>query len=104
MVISRELKTLFVSSDSVIKQIPIQKICSKSYSNCVECVKDPHCGWNRETGECSAYSQYLIQDPKNEIEGICEASMNRKKIKLLILLLYVSLIVAIFLEACAKML
>jgi len=81
MVISRELKTLFVSSDSVIKQIPIQKICSKSYSNCVECVKDPHCGWNRETGECSAYSQYLIQDPKNEIEGICEASMNRKKIQ-----------------------
>ena len=47
MVISRELKTLFVSSDSVIKQIPIQKTCSKSYSNCVECVRDPHCGWNR---------------------------------------------------------
>ena len=80
MVISRELKTIFVTSDSQIKQIPIQKMCSKSYSNCVECVRDPHCGWNRETAECSAYSQYLIQDPKNEIEGICEASLNRKKI------------------------
>lgn len=81
MVISRELRMIYVTSDSLIKQIPIQGACQKSYSNCVECVKDPHCGWDRQNSQCLAYDKYLIQDPKSEIEGICEASLNRKKIK-----------------------
>ena len=80
MAISKELKTLYVTSDSTIKQISLRNTCSKSYSNCVECVRDPHCGWDREKGSCSAFSPHLIQDPMGEVEGICEASLNRQKI------------------------
>ena len=80
MEISRPLKTLIIATDSLIKQLPLTSTC-KTYSNCVECVQDPHCGWNREEGRCSAYTQYLIQDPRGDVEGICEASMNRKKVQ-----------------------
>lgn len=80
MVISRELRMLFVSSDSFIKAIGINEQCTTSYTNCLECVKDPHCGWNRQTGVCSAYAKHLLQDAKGEMPSICEASLNRQKI------------------------
>ena len=53
---------------------------SKSYSNCVECVRDPHCGWDREQGTCQGFQSHLLQDPMGEVDGICEASLNRQKI------------------------
>jgi hypothetical protein len=81
MVISRELKMLYVSSDSSIQQIDIRNRCIVGHSNCVECVRDPHCGWNRELGKCSHFAPHLIQDPQGEIEGVCEASLNRQKVE-----------------------
>ena len=61
MAISKKYKTLYVTSDSLIKQIPLKSTCSKSYSNCVECVRDPHCGWDREKGTCLGFDSHLLQ-------------------------------------------
>ena len=61
MAISKKYKTLYVTSDSLIKQIPLKSTCSKSYSNCVECVRDPHCGWDREQGTCQGFDSHLLQ-------------------------------------------
>ncbi len=80
MTISRELKTLYVTSDWSIKAIPLASTCRTSYTNCVQCVRDPHCGWNREHGLCSAFAPHLIQDPKGLVPGVCETSLNRQKI------------------------
>jgi hypothetical protein len=80
MALSRKSKMLIVTSDYGIKQIPVADICSKQYKNCVQCVHDPYCGWNRETGQCDIANPYLLQDPQGLAEGICEASLPRQKI------------------------
>ena len=60
---------LIVSSDYGIKQVPTEENCKKQYKNCVQCVHDPYCGWNRETGECDTFNPYLLQDPQGVAEG-----------------------------------
>merc|ERR1712203_482749 len=55
-------------------------LCTTRYKNCVQCVHDPYCGWNREKGECQKANSYLLQDPQGVAEGICEASLPVKKI------------------------
>ena len=83
MALSTKSKMLIVTSDYGIKQVPIQTLCSKRYQNCVQCVHDPYCGWNREEGICQDMTDtntYLLQDPQGVAEGICEASLPIKKI------------------------
>jgi len=80
MALSKKSKMLIVSTDYGIKQVPTEDNCKKQYQNCVQCVHDPYCGWNRETGECDTANPYLLQDPQGVAEGICEVSLPRKKI------------------------
>lgn len=74
MALSPKSEMLILTSDYGLKQVPI-KDCSRRYKNCVQCVHDPHCGWNREAGLCQDHSQYLLQDPQGVAEGICQASL-----------------------------
>ena len=80
MVLSRKSKMLIITTDYGVKQIPTEGNCKKQYKNCVQCVHDPYCGWNRETGHCDIANPYLLQDPQGVAEGICEASLPQKKI------------------------
>jgi len=80
MALSRKSKMLIVTSDYGIKQLPTEGLCTTRYKNCVQCVHDPYCGWNREKGECQKANSYLLQDPQGVAEGICEASLPVKKI------------------------
>ena len=61
MALSRKSKMLIVTSDYGIKQLPTEGLCSTRYKNCVQCVHDPYCGWNREKGECQTANSYLLQ-------------------------------------------
>ncbi len=82
MALSRQSGTLIVTSDYGIKQINLKNLCSMRYKNCVQCVHDPYCGWNRQLGACEAAnsSPYLLKDPQGIAEGICEASLPIQKI------------------------
>ena len=80
MALSSKSRSLIVATDASIKQVSLTEICSKQYKNCVQCVHDPYCGWDRERGECQPSNPYLLQAPQGEAEGICEASMPRPKI------------------------
>ena len=80
MVISQKSGVLIATSDYVIKSINLKSLCSR-YKNCVQCVHDPYCGWNRENGECAEAHPYLLQDPQGVAEGICQASLPIKKLK-----------------------
>ena len=61
MALSRKSKMLIVTSDYGIKQLPTEGLCTTRYKNCVQCVHDPYCGWNREKGECQKANSYLLQ-------------------------------------------
>merc|ERR1712038_2072003 len=80
MALSRQSKMLIVTSDYGIKQVPTEGLCQKRYRNCVQCVHDPYCGWNREKGLCDLANPYLLSDPQGVAEGICQASLPIKKI------------------------
>ena len=80
MALSKRSKMLIVTSDYGIKQVPTEGLCQKRYQNCVQCVHDPYCGWNREKGQCEPANSYLLQDPQGVAEGICEASLPIQKI------------------------
>jgi hypothetical protein len=55
-------------------------LCSVRYNNCVQCMRDPYCGWNRESGQCQSYRLGLLQDPAGTVSGLCDASTPRRKI------------------------
>lgn len=61
MVISPKHKSLYVSSDSHIRQIDLYS-CRSRYDTCVRCTRDPYCGWDRTHNECksSASSQGYV--------------------------------------------
>ena len=80
--ISRENKMMYVASDSSVRQYRLFSQCTERHKNCVQCAADPYCGWNREQGVCQSASDvtaHLLQDPTGHAEGICEASIARKK-------------------------
>ncbi|UYV72337.1 Sema-2a, partial [Cordylochernes scorpioides] len=56
MEISTKFKSLYVSSDSVLRQVDLL-MCRGRYANCLRCIQDPYCGWDRERGECKPYSK-----------------------------------------------
>lgn len=55
MEISQRHKSLYVSSDSQVKQINLLN-CKQRHDNCVQCVRDPYCGWDRKHLECRHFS------------------------------------------------
>lgn len=72
--ISKEYKSLYVSSDSNVRQVKFV-MCKHRYNNCLQCVHDPYCGWDREASSCKAYVPGLLQDVSNEIANICDRSV-----------------------------
>lgn len=55
MVISPRHKSLYVSSDSHIRQIDLFS-CKLRYESCIRCTRDPYCGWDRSHNECKPSS------------------------------------------------
>lgn len=54
MGISSKHKSLYVSSDERIRQIPLD-MCKGRYNNCLRCIRDPYCGWDKSLSECRPY-------------------------------------------------
>lgn len=74
MEISKEHKALYVASDHRIKQIDLV-MCTRRYDNCLRCVHDPYCGWDKDTNTCKPYEPgwvycfIVIRSSKNDIES-----------------------------------
>lgn len=64
MEISQSRKSLYVATDHRIKQIDLA-MCNRRYDNCFRCVKDPYCGWDKDTGTCKPYELGLLQVRSN---------------------------------------
>lgn len=60
MELSQARKFLYVATDHRIKQIDLA-MCNRRYDNCFRCVKDPYCGWDKETNTCKPYELGLLQ-------------------------------------------
>ena len=54
MEISTQHKSLYVASDSVVRQFDLL-MCKGRYENCVRCIQDPYCGWDKNHAECKPY-------------------------------------------------
>lgn len=55
MEISGTHNSLYVASDYRIKQVDLA-VCGRRYDSCVRCVRDPYCGWDRDTNTCKTYT------------------------------------------------
>lgn len=55
MVISPRHNSLYVSSDSHIRQIDLFS-CKSRYESCIRCTRDPYCGWDRSHSECKPFT------------------------------------------------
>lgn len=53
--VSSRHKSLYVASDSVIRQFDLLS-CKSRHETCVRCTRDPYCGWDRSHGDCKPYS------------------------------------------------
>jgi hypothetical protein len=60
MEISQKRRSLYVATDHRIKQIDLS-MCNRRYDNCFRCVRDPYCGWDRESNTCKSYELGLLQ-------------------------------------------
>ena len=79
MKISRQNRALYVSSDRAVKQISLE-MCGARYENCLQCARDPYCGWDGEAALCRPRHFSLLQDPAAEAKGICEMSTPERKV------------------------
>ncbi|XP_044576456.1 semaphorin-2A isoform X1 [Cotesia glomerata] len=79
MEISKEHKALYVASDHRIKQIDLV-MCSRRYDNCLRCVHDPYCGWDKDTNACKPYAPGLLQDVSNSTADVCDSSVGKRKL------------------------
>lgn len=79
MEISPSKRSLFVATDHRVKQIELA-MCNRRYDNCYRCVKDPYCGWDKESNACRPFELGLLQDVGNETNDICDTSILKKKI------------------------
>lgn len=55
MEISPRHKSLYVASDSLVRQINLLN-CKQRHESCMQCVRDPYCGWDRKHLECRHFS------------------------------------------------
>ncbi|XP_048526346.1 semaphorin-2A isoform X1 [Dendroctonus ponderosae] len=78
MEISKEHKALYVASDNRVKQVDLV-MCNRRYDNCLRCVHDPYCGWDKESNVCKPYSPGLLQDVSNSTIDVCDSSVIKKK-------------------------
>lgn len=60
MQISQTRKSLYVATDQRVKQIDLA-MCNRRYDNCFRCVRDPYCGWDKESNTCRPYELDLLQ-------------------------------------------
>lgn len=60
MQISQSRKSLYVATDNRVKQIDLA-MCNRRYDSCFRCVKDPYCGWDKDTNVCRPYELGLLQ-------------------------------------------
>ena len=51
MELSRARRQLYVTSDSAVRQIDLG-LCTARYDTCLQCSRDPSCGWDRDAGVC----------------------------------------------------
>lgn len=72
-------KSLYVASDYRVRQVTLV-MCAKRYDNCLRCVHDPYCGWDKDTGTCRPYAPGLLQDVSNSSLSICDSSVVKKKL------------------------
>ncbi|XP_023225739.1 semaphorin-2A-like isoform X3 [Centruroides sculpturatus] len=77
MEISNKHKSLYVASDSVLRQFDLI-MCKGRYENCLRCIQDPYCGWDKERGECKKFVTGLLQDVTNATPGICDNFVKNK--------------------------
>lgn len=49
--ISTRHKSLYVASESQVKQISLLN-CKQRHDNCLQCIRDPYCGWDKDKQEC----------------------------------------------------
>ncbi|XP_026463274.1 semaphorin-2A isoform X2 [Ctenocephalides felis] len=78
MEISRKHKALYVASDHRVKQVDLV-MCNRRYDNCLRCVHDPYCGWDKDSNSCRPYVPGLLQDVSNSTSDVCDSSVVRKK-------------------------
>ena len=78
MEISHQHKALYVASDHRVRQIDLV-MCNKRYDNCLRCVHDPYCGWDKDSNSCRSYVPGLLQDVSNSSISICDSSVVKKK-------------------------
>ncbi|XP_030758348.1 semaphorin-2A isoform X2 [Sitophilus oryzae] len=78
MAISKDHKALYVASDYRVKQVDLV-MCNRRYDNCLRCVHDPYCGWDKDTNVCKPYSPGLLQDVSNSTIDVCDSSVVKKK-------------------------
>ncbi|XP_019865782.1 semaphorin-2A [Aethina tumida] len=78
MEISKEHKALYVASDHRVKQVDLV-MCNRRYDNCLRCVHDPYCGWDKDSNVCKPYSPGLLQDVSNSTIDVCDSSVVKKK-------------------------
>ena len=69
--ISKKHKALYIASDHDIKQIDLV-MCLRRYDSCLRCVRDPYCGWDKDTNTCKSYISGFLQDVLNRIGTICD--------------------------------
>lgn len=60
MEISQKTGSLYIATDHSVKQIDLA-MCNRRYDSCFRCVKDPYCGWDKDTGACKPYQLGLLQ-------------------------------------------
>lgn len=60
MDLSQSRKSLYVATDNRIKQIDLA-MCNRRYDSCFRCVKDPYCGWDKDSNVCRPYELGLLQ-------------------------------------------
>ena len=72
-------KYLFVTTDDSIYQVALDRLCSTRYETCVQCTRDPYCGWERQSGQCKVKSFSLLSDPSGQAKSICQSSTPTQK-------------------------
>jgi len=79
MEISRTRRQLYITSDTGIRQIDLN-LCSLRYDTCLQCSRDPSCGWDREAGACRSYDSTHLHDPTGTKSGLCDSFLFKRKL------------------------
>ncbi|XP_039291270.1 semaphorin-2A [Nilaparvata lugens] len=72
-------KSLYIASDERVRQIDLV-MCTRRYDSCLRCVRDPYCGWDKDSNTCRPFQPGLLQDVTNSTAGVCESSVVKKKL------------------------